>query len=624
MGKGGGSPAPPDYTAEKSQIRKDTEKKYGEQAEAYNTAVDTFNTALGGFQSQYDNLSSALSGANISNLYDDPTTTDVNENIFDVYSPQISDLATALSGLDTDIDKPIFESSVGSEYGPIGITNIPDLNKFSTADYDTLSSNISSLADTLNQLKADRAAEEQRITDFGQSLNQGLGGMGVTLGQLGIADLASMNQLEKQLSDLNLQKQGFSSDIMGQFMPGGFSNFQNQYDTLTAGLADLQGKRQTELDRISTFGDTLYTDVDSYFDRLDNLGIADEAGIESLIDDIEDRQRQAGRFSSELGFNFGNQLGELGDVLGDVKDLQSERVAELARLENAKANFLSQAGNVEQAAEGGNMFSAAILDSIDDQIRDLKNEISGFSSELPFDFSGATGAITDAETALAGLQGERQTALDDILSRVQTAGTGIGDIALSDEDAITGRQTDLQKLQQELAKFSGGRVGNIGGEITAGLEQVDARLADLATKRSEIETAAQQLVEDINNASFYGLDDLTGSQAAFDEQKAQVDLFNAQQALDEIAAAEQRLQSEKQRLETDAEAVAARSGQAQQDLLASIGASGVPEFQNFAQIDPITLEQYLNLLAQGGDEEELGALANLPSAFSQNLGVISV
>ena len=94
--------------------------------------------------------------------------------------------------------------------------------------------------------------------------------------------------------------------------------------------------------------------------------------------------------------------------------------------------------------------------------------------------------------------------------------------------------------------------------------------------------------------------------------------------MDEIAAAEQRLQSEKQRLETDAEAVAARSGQAQQDLLASIGASGVPEFQNFAQIDPITLEQYLNLLAQGGDEEELGALANLPSAFSQNLGVISV
>lgn len=623
MGKGGGTPAPPDYTAEKTQIRKDTEKKYGEQADAYNTAVDTFNTALGGFQSTYDNLSSALSGANISNLYDDPTT-DANENIFDVYSPQISDLATALSGLDTDIEKPIFESSVGSEYGPIGITNIPELSKFSTTDYDTLSSNISSLANTLDQLKADRAAEEQRITDFGQSLNQGLGGMGVTLGQLGIADLASMNQLEKQLSDLNLQKQGFSSDIMGQFMPGGFSNFQNQYDTLTAGLADLKGKRQTELDRISTFGDTLYTDIDSYFDRLDNLGIADEAGIESLIDDIEDRQRQAGRFSSELGFNFGNQLGELGDVLGDVKDLQSERVAELARLENAKANFLSQAGNVEQAAEGGNMFSAAILDSIDDQIRDLKNEIAGFSSELPFDFSGATGAITDAETALAGLQGQRTTALDDILSRVQTASTGIGDIALSDEDAITGRQSDLQKLQQELAKFSGGRVGNIGGEITAGLEQVDARLADLAAKRSEIETAAQQLVEDINNASFYALDDLTGSQAAFDQQKAQVDLFNAQQALDEIAAAEQRLQSEKQRLETDAEAVAARSGQAQQDLLATIGASGVPEFQNFAQIDPITLEQYLNLLAQGGDEEELGALANLPSAFSQNLGVISV
>ena len=90
--------------------------------------------------------------------------------------------------------------------------------------------------------------------------------------------------------------------------------------------------------------------------------------------------------------------------------------------------------------------------------------------------------------------------------------------------------------------------------------------------------------------------------------------------MDELAQAEQRLQGERQRLEADAEAVALRETQGQQDLLATIGASGLPEFQDFNQVDPMTLEQYLNLLAN--NEEEEFPLGLSPTAFSQNLGVI--
>ena len=131
---------------------------------------------------------------------------------------------------------------------------------------------------------------------------------------------------------------------------------------------------------------------------------------------------------------------------------------------------------------------------------------------------------------------------------------------------------------------------------------------------------AATLAEQVRNQQFYATDDLTGSQGSFDALQAEIELFGAQQAMDELAQAEQRLQGERQRLEADAEAVALRENQAQQDLLATIGASGLPEFQDFNQVDPMTLEQYLNLLANS--EEEEFPLGLSPTAFSQNLGVI--
>ena len=50
MGKS--SPAlPPDYTAEKREIREATEADYATRAADYNTAVNNYNTALSGYQS---------------------------------------------------------------------------------------------------------------------------------------------------------------------------------------------------------------------------------------------------------------------------------------------------------------------------------------------------------------------------------------------------------------------------------------------------------------------------------------------------------------------------------------------------------------------------------------------
>ena len=80
--------------------------------------------------------------------------------------------------------------------------------------------------------------------------------------------------------------------------------------------------------------------------------------------------------------------------------------------------------------------------------------------------------------------------------------------------------------------------------------------------------------------------------------------------MDELAQAEQRLQGERQRLEADAEAVALRETKVSKTSSQRL-VHLASEFQDFNQVDPMTLEQYLNLLANNEEEEfPLGAFAN--------------
>ena len=128
-------------------------------------------------------------------------------------------------------------------------------------------------------------------------------------------------------------------------------------------------------------------------------------------------------------------------------------------------------------------------------------------------------------------------------------------------------------------------------------------------------------MDQINNASFYGTDDLTSNQSSAEQLQAEVELYKANQAMDEIDTLMNRLNSERGRLERDEEAVAAREAQERTDILSTVGSSGVPEFQNYSGSDPLTLQQYLALL---NNEEENTTTGSLPSAFSRNMGVIRV
>ena len=125
----------------------------------------------------------------------------------------------------------------------------------------------------------------------------------------------------------------------------------------------------------------------------------------------------------------------------------------------------------------------------------------------------------------------------------------------------------------------------------------------------------------MNNASYYATGDLNDDQASYKAIQAEAKLFEAEQAMDEIDAIMKRLTNEQQRLEADAEAVAARNSEATSRM--NIGTIGLPEFRDLSQVDPYTQEQYLALINQNDEEEQrLGQIGN--SGFSNNLGIIRV
>lgn len=618
---GSNPPEPEDYTEEKAQVRERTEKQYAQQAAKWNKAVDDYNTALSGFGNTYGDLSRQVGGLNIGSFYDDPNTRD-NENPYETLRNTLNQTKTGLSGLSLNIEKPNFSSTVNSEYGPVTISNIPTLKAVQTGKYDTLLSGLGESESTLTKLYNDRKAEEQRVRSFSSGLMGGLSPLSTSARGLTIADISRVGDLESQLANMRAQRQGFSSDILNQIMPNGFSDFDTQSSSLMDTLSGLRSQRSAEEKRIKDYEASLFAQADALTGRLGSLTIAEKEQLDAIQEELNTAMTGAGRFSSLLGFDLSQELGGagLGGAQTRLNKLLNDRAAEEQRIKNATADFKNRARGLEGLAGGLSQYNLDNLTNAQREIQDLRGEISGFTSALPFDFSGTSiQDLTDAETALSALLSKRQTELEGLRTRATTPLTGINEIALSDEAALNTRRSDLNKLMSELSMYSGG-TDDLKTLLSGGVTSVDTRLGELKTKRSELETQAQALLERINNATYYSSSGLTEDQAAIQQMRDQIELYNAQQALDEIAKLEGRVSGERSRLSADEGAAAERERAAQEAVRASIGQSGVPQFSSYQTTNPALRALYNRYFYNAPEEDTLLAPVNA-SAFSSALGL---
>jgi hypothetical protein len=116
-----------------------------------------------------------------------------------------------------------------------------------------------------------------------------------------------------------------------------------------------------------------------------------------------------------------------------------------------------------------------------------------------------------------------------------------------------------------------------------------------------------------------GLDDLAGDEGSIEAQRAEIELYNATQAMDELDAMTEYMSGQRNRIQTDLDNVATRGQSEQQALIDLLGEDGMLRFQELGLTDPQTIEAFLQMLRNNDEEEEEELIAQQNTGFSSLL-----
>jgi hypothetical protein len=615
--------------------------------------LDRYEDTLSGYQDSYNNFSSDILGQVGGLSYDDSA---IKESIGNLRTgrtneqTRIDNFSDLLGGFNADysnalstgqLDVPISSQDNSSTTTPVALEagfgssqnealNIEDIDQLNTlqrlidtqqdraANFDSLldfdfSSELRGLGETegsIGDILRDRTTELSRIETAQNQALKNANSLNRFSSGLGIADIESMNDLGFDIEDFNAGVNNFESRLDFDFSPA-----TGVADTAQATLNDLIRDRGLEQTRISEYGDTLGGFATQYGDDLGGYNIANIEEMDALQDAIDAQQQGASRFSSELDFDFGNQLDDLGGVERDLGQLYLDRSIEQGRISDAERDYGRLATSIDRLADTQGIYSLSGIDELQGELDELNTGINDFESLLDFDFSGTDEARGQAQTDLTGLYDTRRDELDAILNPIAGISSGAAGLELYDETGMRDARGELSDLDFDLARFSGGRVGEIQTGIDGGIGAIDTRLGELEDYRGTLETNAQGLLDSVTDNSYYRLDDLTGDLGLYDTQFEEADLYNANIAMDELDSIQKRLYGERNRLEQDAANVASRRTSDQESLAAGLNEFGIPQFDNLSQVDPRSIAEYMAML----DEEEEEEFTLNPNAFSSNV-----
>lgn len=637
-GGGSSSPPPPDYTNQRNTLKTNTLEGYNQAATDYNAAADIYNQQVQGVRDAASNVGGVLSNSSITDLWDDPTT-EANENL--LTNAQFSGMSAGdrLAWAENTInamaapEKPVFAPLVygsnaamgGVAIGADEMPTLTDLNDFNSAE---LLNTIGGYQSDLQGLISDRATEEGIARGNYNQYQIDTANQDFDIAQLGIGDLQGINDQQRNLNTMLatigtqgsvLQNQidfdgdGTYGDELGQI--------QGQFTGWKAALQKLLNDRTTEEKRITTFGENLYNDLDSSNDTLSGLDFTNLTEIGALEQLIREKEREAGRFSSELDFDFSGQQSELNQLKNALAGLRGQMTAETGRV----SDFVNDQNNAYASLYGNAMnqgiYSKAGIDALQTAYDKIGYDSTNFSG-YGYDPSNVSGGFYKnlISPQIQSLLDTRKTTLDNIESGIAGSTSGLDSMNLYDEAGIRGLYGDVTAAGSRLAPFSGGRVDGIQAQINTANSQIDAKLNELSAYRNKLEEDAQAFLEEIQAGSYYSLSDLDSPDTRAKIMDAEIKQYQAKQAMDEIEIVMEQLLSQKQRLELDAANVAARTADAQSGL--NLNDQGIPTFGRFASVDPLSSDVFARRY-QNNDEDEESYTASA-SPFSSSLNAITI
>lgn len=635
---------------------REVRRRYGNIVGDFNASIENQNEQLSSFLNSIDDSSTNIGNYSITELGTGPFANDGRFNrslLSNNRENPLASIENQLSGIRDSASS--FLSSYGERRNQV-IDSTPNIVNFAAGTWDQnneagaysnrrasimvdrpelaalntqMGQQVLSRADSVQgqipNLYRQRIREEDRIDSFGNQLLTQVNQLGSDLDGIGIANVPQMQGIETSLSNINNQMSGFSSPILQQLYPEGFTNVEQAISSVQSGLEGLRNQRAAEQQRIQSFQDSLRGEAESLLGQAGNLTIADADQFGGVEQALREQQARAEGFSSPLDFDFSGVQSSFDPIVDRINQLRENRAAEQQRIAQAQERFADTSNQALSQVAGLNPYSLSNIQSVQEQVEGLSSDVGGFSSLLPFDFGTAQSNISQAQSELADVLGMRESQLDSISDSISAPLSGLEDVPLYDESAFAERDAALDGISSELSQYSGGRVDEIAQQIDTARQQIDARLQMLADRRNQIEQQAQALLQEMQGQNFYGMSDVDASQSQVADIEAEADLYRAQQAMDDIDALMSEINSERQRLEADAQAVEARRRERQQQVATQVGFSGVPQIRNNRQVVPMNIESFVERYINANDEEE-----NLPvsftgsNPFSRSLGVIRV
>ena len=284
-GGGGSPPPPPDYSAEKAAFAAETAAKYATQAQEYNAGVDAFNEKLSGYDNTLNQYRSQVGGIGVNDIWDDPNT-DVNEDPLAGIKSTLNDFD--YSSLSQNFDKPLFQSTVTSPWGPVTITDMPTLSTANTTLADNLLSGANALQGQINDLYSQRRTAENELNSQITPLINDFSDLSIGINRAGIAD--DLTGYEQQLGRLQNSANAINDNVIfNQLYPD--ANITGKLSGLSGSIDNLYSSRAAEQDRIAAYEQGILDSVDNYYNTLGTLGIADIDQINALQDQIDATDR---------------------------------------------------------------------------------------------------------------------------------------------------------------------------------------------------------------------------------------------------------------------------------------------------------------------------------------------
>lgn len=550
-------------------------------------------------QMRLNDINNMISRTGLERFWDDPSTTDANENVYGEFDTMLGSLYDSMKAI----------GSSGQEY-----------------DADALNSLLAGIDDSryqLSQIMGERGAAERALRNSVLDNIASFNRVAPYADNIGITDAEL--QIGDELSNILSGYRNYWGDVTSDpmffqvFQGNDWGGLEGEYFQAMDALDSQFGRRTAEEERIQQQQDAMIARLNEIYSARNNLTLADVAEANSLVRQLRDAEREARLFQSELPLDdFRNTLiPEFSYLNQDMANFFVQRAAEQQRVAQAQAGFSNLASQIYGAANSGNFYDLNAINAIEQNLKNLLSQIGSFESELPTDFSGMINA-EEIQSLVDQLRSTRSDRLGSLLSSINESVGGISEIPVYDEVALNNIKTALANNRIGLSPFVGGtEVTEANALLESGGSALDAKYQELASIRASLEEQAQALMAAIQEKQFSGLSMIDPEKASADSLAEQIQLYKAQQAMDELDAIMSRLNSEKSRLQTDSDAVARRENDARLRTLGLMGTSYTPSFNNYALIDPMPVRW-------NSDDDARNYFARFPtntSTFSRMLAL---